>query len=70
MLLQMALFLSFLGLSNILYLLYHLSCFHVMALTSSTAMNIGVHVSFTIRLLSGYMPKTKWDCWMIFQVNF
>ena len=70
MLLQMASFLSFLRLSNILYLLYHLSCFHVTALTSSTAMSIGVHVSFRIRLLSGYMPKTKWDFWMIFQVNF
>ena len=34
----------------------HLSCFHVLAIVNTAAMNIGVHVSFLIRVLSGYMP--------------
>ena len=34
----------------------HLGCFHVLAIVNSAAVNIGVHVSFWIRVLSGYMP--------------
>ena len=36
----------------------HLGCFHVLAIVNSAAMNIGVHVSFQIRvfIFSGYMP--------------
>ena len=34
----------------------HLCCFHVLA--ASAAMNIGVHVSFQIRLFSRYMPRS------------
>ena len=33
----------------------HLGCFHVLA--NSAAMNIGVHVSFSILVSSGYMPN-------------
>ena len=72
MLLQMVLFHSFLWLSNILLCLYyhnffirssfsgHLGCFHVLAVVNSAAMNIGVHVSFWIRVFtfSGYMPRS------------
>ena len=73
MLLQMALFHSSLWLSNIpLYLhMYHiffihssvdgrLGCFHVLATVNNAAMNIGVHVSFQIRvfIFSGYMPRS------------
>ena len=69
MLLQMALFRSFLWLSNIPLYTYHiffihssvnglLRCFHVLAIVNSAAMNIGVHVSFWIMVFSGYMPKS------------
>ena len=49
MLLQMALFHSFLWLSN---------CFHVLAIVNSAAMNIGVHVSYQVMVFSGYMPRS------------
>ena len=35
----------------------HLDCFHVLAIVLSAAMNIGVHVSFQIRVFSRYMPR-------------
>ena len=35
----------------------HLGCFHVLAILNSAAMNIGVHASFQIIILSGYMPR-------------
>ena len=35
----------------------HISCFHVMAIVNSAAMNIGVCVSFQIMIFSGYMPR-------------
>ena len=80
MLLQMALFQSFLWLSNIPLCVYvcvyiyiyiythhiffihssvngHLGCFHVLAIVNSAAVNIEVHVSFRLRLFSGYMPR-------------
>ena len=71
MLLQMALFHSFLWLSSIpLYLCTtsslsihlsvngHLGCFHVLAVVNGAAMNVGVHVSFQIRVFSRYMPRS------------
>ena len=36
----------------------HLGCFHVLAIVNSAAVNIGVHVSFRIIVLSGYMPRS------------
>ena len=36
----------------------HLGCFHVLAIVTSAAMNIEVHVSFQIIVLSGYMPRS------------
>ena len=36
----------------------HLYCFHVLAIVNSATMNIGVHVSFQIIVLSGYMPRS------------
>ena len=35
----------------------HLGCFHVLGIVNSAAMNIRVHVSFWIIVLSGYMPR-------------
>ena len=61
-------FSSFLWLSNVhciyvphLYPLMfccHLGWFNVLALINSAAMNIGVHASFRIRILFGYMPRS------------
>ena len=36
----------------------HLGCFHVLAVVNSAAMNIGVHLSFSIMIFSGYMPSS------------
>ena len=36
----------------------YLGCFHVLAIVNSAAMNIRVHVSFSIRVSSGYMPSS------------
>ena len=37
----------------------HLVCFLVLTIVNSAAVNIGVHVSFQIRVFSGYMPR-RW----------
>ena len=34
----------------------HLGCFHVLAAVDIAAMNIGMHVSFSIIVSSGHMP--------------
>ena len=36
----------------------HLGCFHVVAIVNSAATNIGVHVSFSVLVSSGYMPRS------------
>ena len=36
----------------------HLGCFNVLAIVNSAAMNNGIHVSFSILVSSGYMPRT------------
>ena len=36
----------------------HLGSFHVLAIVSSTAMNDGIHVSLSILVSSGYMPRS------------
>ena len=38
----------------------HLSCFHVLDVLNSAAVNIGVHVSFWIKTFSGYMILVFW----------
>ena len=36
----------------------HLGCFHVLAVVSSVAVNIGVHASFSVLIPSGYLPRS------------
>ena len=36
----------------------HLGCFHILGIVNNALMNIGVHVSFRIIVLSGYMPRS------------
>ena len=36
----------------------HLGCVHVLAIVNSAAVNIGVHVSFSVLASSGYMPRS------------
>ena len=35
----------------------HLGCFHIFDIVNSVTVNIGLYVSFQIRVLSGYMPS-------------
>ena len=37
----------------------HLGCFHVLAIVNSAVMNNGIHVSFSVLLSSGYMPRSE-----------
>ena len=36
----------------------YLDCFHVVAIVKSAAMKNGIHVSFSILVSSGYMPRS------------
>ena len=59
----MALFRSFYGYRCHIFLIHssvhgHLSCFHVLAVVISAAMNTGRHASFWIRLFCRYMPRS------------
>ena len=36
----------------------HIGCFHILAIINRAAMNIGVHVSFSVMIFSGYMPSS------------
>ena len=36
----------------------HLGCFHVLAIVNSAAMNNVIHVSFSVLVSSGYMPRS------------
>ena len=36
----------------------HLGCSRMLAIVNSTAMNNGIHVSFSILVSSGYMPRS------------
>ena len=37
----------------------YLGGFHVLTIVNSAAMNVGVHVSFSILIASGYMPSSR-----------
>ena len=36
----------------------HLGCFHVLAIVSTAAMNNRIHVSLSVLVSSGYMPRS------------
>ena len=36
----------------------HLGCFHALTIVKSAAMNIQVHVSFSMKVLSAYKPRS------------
>ena len=36
----------------------HLGCFHVLAIVNSAAVNNGIHVSLSILVSSGFMPRS------------
>ena len=36
----------------------HLGCFHVLAIVNSAAVKNGIHVSFSVLVSSGYMPRS------------
>ena len=36
----------------------HLGYFHVLAIVNSAAMNIGIYVSFSVLVSSGYIPRS------------
>ena len=36
----------------------HLGCFHVLAVVNSAAVSNGIHVSFSILVSSGYVPRS------------
>ena len=37
----------------------NLSCFHILAIVNTAAMNTVVHVYFSIMISSGYMPSSE-----------
>ena len=39
----------------------HLGCFHVLAIVNNATMNMRVHMSFSRKVLYGYMPKSGID---------
>ena len=48
----------------------HLGCFHVLAIVNSASMNNGIHVSFSILVSLGYMPRSgiAGSCGVLFLV--
>ena len=40
------------------FVIGHLGCFHVLAIVNSAAVKNGIHVSFSVLVSSGYMPRS------------
>ena len=50
------------------YKIVYLDCFHVPAIVNTAAMNIGVHMSPSILVSSGYMPSSGIAGWYVSSV--
>ena len=35
----------------------HVGCFHILAIVNNATVNIGVHMSFSVLVSSGFMPR-------------
>ena len=46
----------------------HLDAFHVLSIMNSAAMNIGVHVSFELKLFQLYTKE--WNFWIMWQLFY
>ena len=49
---------NFHGLMDVVDGFLPIGCFYVLAIVNSAAINIGVHVSFSVLVSSGYVPRS------------
>ena len=47
--------------------LWNIACFHVFVIINNAVMNIGVHISFHVRVLVFLRRTQKWNCYITWQ---